>query len=377
MILNMYESAVAVAGLYLLIPAAAILTSFWSGSFIDRFDKRRIMIGLDVIRAVFVAIIPLFTSLGLIYLFVFLINMASSFFHPTATTYITKLVPEKRRKRFNSLHNLMSSGAFVIGPAIAGALVFVGSPDLAIYMNALSFLLSALVLSLLPGMDDDVNGVDRLSVRMIKEDWKAVIAFSRKAVYVMAVYALFEIVMVFTAALDSTEVVFTRRVLGLSESSYGILVSVAGVGFIAGSICVTLFVSILPLRYLIGTGTLMTATGYVIYALSNSFLGGSIGVFVLSFALAGANTGFITFYQNNLPIEIMGRIVSTVSVFQSIFQIVLIVAIGSIVEIISVQFAVVTGSFLMLFMAIVLISLTAMPAKSKYFRDSNIATQGH
>ncbi len=377
MILNMYDSAAAVAGLYLLKPAASILTSFWSGSFIDRFDKRRIMIGLDVIRAVFVAIIPFFSSLGLIYLFVFLINMASSFFHPTATTYITKLVPEERRKRFNSLHNLMSSGAFVIGPAIAGALVFVGSPGLAIFMNAISFLLSGLILSLLPGTDDDVIRGDRLSFNMIKEDWSAVIAFSRKAVYIMAVYTLFEIVMVFTAALDSTEVVFTRRVLGLSESSYGVLVSIAGVGFIAGSICVTLFVSIIPLRHLIGTGGFMTATGYLIYSLSNSFIGGSIGVFVLSFALACANTGFITFYQNNLPIEIMGRIVSTVSVFQSIFQIVLIVAIGLVVEIISVQFAVITGSFLMLTVAIVLIWLTAIPAKSKYFRDSSIVTHVH
>ncbi len=376
MILNVYGSAAAVAGLYMLKPLASMLTSFWSGSVIDRFDKRRIMILLDLIRAVLVAIIPFFSSILLIYLCVLLVNMASSFFHPTATTYITKLVPVERRKRFNSLHNLMSSGAFVIGPAIAGTLVFFGSAELAIYMNALSFLLSGLIVAFLPGMDTEgFAASERLDLQVIKEDWKAVISFSKKAAYVMGVYALFEITMVFTAALDSTEVVFTRRVLGISEGAYGVLVSIAGIGFIAGSLFVTILAYKIPLRHLIGIGTLMTATGYLIYAFSTSFIGGSVGFFILSFALAGANTGFITFYQKNLPIGIMGRVVSIVSMFQSIFQILLIIVIGLVVEVFTVQTAVISGSLLMMMIAIMLVWLTTLPAKTKYFTESKLVSE--
>ncbi|WP_425589739.1 MFS transporter [Pseudalkalibacillus berkeleyi] len=370
MILNMTGSAAAVAGLYMLKPLASMCTSFWSGSVIDRFNKRRIMIILDVIRAMLVASIPFFSSLFIIYVIVFLINMASSFFEPTATTYITKLIPPERRKRFNSLHNLMTSGAFVIGPAIAGALVFIGSAALAIYMNALSFMLSAFVLYFLPSMDmENTTSKDNLSFKMLKEDWGVVLAYSKKAVYVMGVYALFEFALLFTAALDSTEVVFTRRVLGLSEESYGVLVSIAGVGFILGSAFVTIFVYKLKLQHLIGIGTSMTAIGYLIYALSSGFIGGSIGVFVLSFALACAHTGFITFYQNNLPVEIMGRIVSVVSVFNAILTMMFILLISMLVEIIHVKAAVITGSVLMLVVSLVLLTMTLLPRGFTYFKE--------
>lgn len=55
-------------------------------------------------------------------------------------------------------------------------------------------------------------------------------------------------------------------------------------------------------------GSLVTALGYLIFTSSFSFLIAAIGCFVLSFATAFANTGFYTFYQNNIPSESMGRI---------------------------------------------------------------------
>ena len=55
-------------------------------------------------------------------------------------------------------------------------------------------------------------------------------------------------------------------------------------------------------------GSLVTALGYLIFTSSFSFLIVAIGCFVLSFATAFANTGFYTFYQNNIPSESMGRI---------------------------------------------------------------------
>ncbi len=370
MILNMTGSAAAVAGLYMLKPLASMCTSFWSGSIIDRFNKRRIMITLDIVRALLVAIIPFIGSLPLIYVCVFLINMGSSFYFPTSTTYITKLVPKERRKRFNSLHNLISSGSFVIGPAIAGALVYVGSVSLAINMNAFSFLLSALVLFFLPSIEEErASTMEDLSFKMLREDWAVVLSFSKNAAYVMGVYALFEAAMLFTAALDSTEVVFTRRVLGLSEGSYGVLVSIAGVGFILGSVFVTVLTNRWKLKHMIGIGTTMTAVGYLIYSLSSTFLGGSIGVFVLSFALACAHTGFITFYQNNLPVEIMGRVVSVVKVFESVLTMAFILLIGMTVELINVKIAVFSGSVLMLLVSLALLSMTLLPTGHAYYEE--------
>jgi len=153
MVLNMTNSPTAVAGLYILKPIAEILTSFWSGSVIDRLNKRLIMIVLDLLRALLVGMILFVHSIWSIYILVLIIHIASSVFTPTSTTYMTKLIPPNHRKRFNSLQNVMTSGAFLLGPGIAGLLFIVGSPIIAIYLNALSFFISAVILFFLPNLD--------------------------------------------------------------------------------------------------------------------------------------------------------------------------------------------------------------------------------
>ena len=58
-----------------------------------------------------------------------------------------------------------------------------------------------------------------------------------------------------------------------------------------------------------GMGSLITAVGYMILHLLIPFYSICRG-FVLSFATAFSNTGFYTFYQNNIPVDVMGRVVS-------------------------------------------------------------------
>ena len=63
LVIHMTGSPVAVVGLWIMGPIAAILTKFWSGSIIDRVNKRRLMIATDIIRALFIAVIPFLSSI--------------------------------------------------------------------------------------------------------------------------------------------------------------------------------------------------------------------------------------------------------------------------------------------------------------------------
>lgn len=372
MVLNMTNSPAAVAGLYIIRPIAAMMTTFWSGSIIDRFSKRQIMIILDILRAVFVAIIPALDSIWSIYALVLLINMASSFFEPTSTTYITKLIPENQRKKFNSLRSLISSGAFLLGPALAGLLFIIGNPIFAIYVNSISFFVSALIICFLPkleneGMDVTEKGV---SFKVLQKDWKVVLDYVKKEKYVIIVYTLFNGAMVIAMSLDSQEVVFTRQVLNLSESSYGVLVSIAGAGVLVGSLTNSIIVKWLSTRFLIGFGTMLVACGYLIYSLSTTFLGGAIGFFVLAFFLAFANTGFWTFYQNNVPVDMMGRVGSVFGMFQAFLQVGCTLAIGFTGDFISVKYVVIFGSSTMLVLSLFLLTVSLMSSKVRYYDDS-------
>ena len=120
MVFDKTGSALAVAGLYMIKPFAHMLMGFWSGSVIDRVATKHLMIVIDVVRASLILLIPFLDSLWSIYALVLFIQMASVMFEPASFTYMTLLLPEHNRKRFNALLSFVHSGAFIMGPALAG-----------------------------------------------------------------------------------------------------------------------------------------------------------------------------------------------------------------------------------------------------------------
>lgn len=341
-------SALAVAGLYLMHPAAALLTNLWGGTLIDRMNKRTILVALDVFRAVLIGALPFFTSLPAIYLLVFLVGMGSSIFQPASTTYITMLLDPSQRKRFNSFRSLMDSGAFLIGPAVAGLLFLIGTPSFALYINAAALLISALLTLLLPNLEKGHPVSEPFAIGLLLVDWQIVKEFSRQNLNVMAVYFVFSSFLVMTAALDSLEAAFSITVLGLSEQQYGLLVSLAGLGIIAGSIVVWIGADQFSAAFLMASGAVLTAVGYLIYAVSTGFEGAASGFLVLAFFLAFANTGFQTYIQDNIPVAVMGRVISVYGLLEAVFLIVLTVLAGAAADLFSIRLVIICGSMGML-----------------------------
>jgi sugar phosphate permease len=378
LVLDLTKSPASIAGLYMIRPIASIFTSFWSGSIIDRFDQRKMMIVLDIIRALLVAVIPFLSSIWQIYAFVFFINIASSIFNPTSTVYITRLIPQHQRKQFNSFQSLIHSGSFLIGPALAGVLLLVWTVETAIFINAVSFLLSGLLTLFLPSFMAEKSETSKasLSVRTLIEDWKTVIGFCYKAPYIILFYTLFQFAMVLTMALDSQEVSFIRQVLNLSKTDYGLLVSIAGAGYGAGAICNSMFVKYLSTKLLIGVGTLLVSVGYIIYSFSTSFLMVAVGFIVLAFFLAFSNTGFMTFYQQNVPVDIMGRVSSVLGMFQSLLQIACTFALGVAAQLFSIQPVIIAGSCTMFVISIFLWVAVTLPSKVNFYDSQAAESKG-
>lgn len=374
-ILEKTGSPLAVAVLYILKPLATLCTNFWSGSVIDRLNKRNLMVTLNLVSAVFIATLSFLSSLWSIYLVVFLINIARSIFDPTSMTYITKLIPPKDRKRFNSLRSLIDSGGFLIGPAIAGLLFIIGTPIFAIYMNAIALLLSGLVTMMMPNLEKHIqfnSTNEKISFEVVKQDWTVVFNFSRRYAYIMFIYFLFGCVMVMATAIDSLEVAFAKEVLSLSDSEYSFLVSIAGAGIVMGAIINTMIATKSSTSLLIGLGSLFVSIGYIVYAFSTIFFMAAIGFFILSFSLAFANTGFHTFYQNNIPVDVMGRVGSIYGLIEAVLIILATTIAGVAAQLISIQYVVIVGTFVMLVISITLFLFNIRPSKAKLYSTASV-----
>ncbi|MEK5060758.1 hypothetical protein BK126_22875 [Paenibacillus sp. FSL H7-0326] len=373
LILNMTGSPAAVAGLWIIAPAASLLTKFWAGSLVDRYNQRQIMIITDLIRTVFVAALPLLPELWMIYACLMINSMASSIFQPASMTYIVRLVPAAERKQFNAFQGLTTSGAFLVGPAIAGVLLIYMKPDIAIYINAASFLISAFLLSLLPKLPIEVQEGEaagqRITYRMIAADWSGVMKFSRSNAYVIFVYSLFHFILLLGMALDSQEVVFIRSTLKMSELEYGLIVSLTGAGSVAGAFLNSILAKWIPVKHMLGGGMLLVSAGYLIFSISNSFVWAAAGFILLGFFSSFSNTGLATFYQNNVPAAMMGRVTSIFGLMVSLLQIAAIITFGVIAELVSLRYVYFTVSIVLVLLSLLLWLISLQHSRGGYFDE--------
>lgn len=367
---QMTGSAAAVAGLWIVGPIVNILTKFWTGSFIDYRSKKSVIIFTYLLRAGFIALIPLASNVLVIYVILVFLSIAKSFFGPSSVTYITMLVPTGKRKRFNSIHSFTSSGAFVIGPSIGGLLILSGTVEATLWINALFFILSALLVVQLPKLEDiDRASIPSLTVSQVISDFKVVSDFIVQNKYITCIYLGFTAVLIFSFAMDAQEVVFTQQVVGLSELDYSLLISLTGIGSVSGGLLLSVFSDKISIRSMMVYGLILTAIGYVVYALSWSFLSVMIGFLILGFFIVFMNAGLSTFYQNNIPVALMGRITSIFQLFQSTLQIVFLLGVGLLADFISLRITIVALAVIMLAGAVVLAFFVMKPGKAEFFEE--------
>ncbi|MDJ0332701.1 MFS transporter [Planococcus sp. S3-L1] len=370
-ILNETGSPLAIAWLYILGPIATICSNSWAGSLIDRINTRKFMIGLDISRAFCIALIPVLPSLFYVYVIVLIINIGSAMFEPTSMVYMTKLIPEKDRQRFNALRSFINSCGTLIGPAIAGLLFWMGTPYTAIYVNSVALILSAFIIMLLPNLDSQTvsSEMEKLSWKLIKSDFKMVYKFSQTHTFILKVYLLFVGMTIFMTALDSLEAAFAKEVIGMSDTNYGFLLSIFGTGIILGSLINTIFSKQLAVNLLIGAGSVFTAVGYIALYSSHGFISAATGTFMIGFAITFANTGYLTFYQNNVPVKMMGRFSSLFSIVEAFFIIVLTVIIGLTAELTSIRPVGLIGSLTFLLLGISAFKIVMTKKRKVHFKE--------
>lgn len=167
-------SAFAVAGILIAKLVPALLFSSVTGVLVDRFDRRKVMIAADLVRAGLTLFLVSTSSLAVIYLVVVLMETASLFFWPARNSLLPYLVDEEDVTAANGLMyttqqasmllGLTASGAILAGfeaivrNLVASGLPIVGSfvglfapallgPRGGVVLNSLTFLFSAAVIA--------------------------------------------------------------------------------------------------------------------------------------------------------------------------------------------------------------------------------------
>jgi MFS family permease len=302
--------ATAVGGLLLAEVVPAFLAPVL-GAVADRMDRRRAMIQCELGQAVVYAVIAIWLPpyAGLL-LLVAAATLLSRTFSAASKGSIPALVQRDELMSANALMNTVFNLQVALGPALGGLLFAVSGSRLALTVDAVSFLVSALIMLTLPPIPPAGAGAEGGSLWAETREGLAYV-WREPLLRVLAV-SMFAFVMF--ASFDNIAVVFlVRGTLHGSSFAYGAAMSAFGLGMIAGAVGLVRRWSGVHPATIVSVGMVFTAAG-------NLMVGAApvIGPVIAFQALGGVGNGLglvgeDTLIQRHVPEQLLGRVFGAIA----------------------------------------------------------------
>jgi MFS family permease len=304
-----FESAWAI-GLVLMadvLPAMVLGPVF--GAAADRWSRRRCAVLADVVRALAFAGIAVVDGFEATLALALLAGVGTGLFTPSTLAALPSLVEKARLPAAASAYGAITDLGFIAGPGLAALILLVGTSDVILVVNAVTFAASAVLLAFLdfgevPRREGDANAGRSSLLREARDGLGATAAMpGLRLVLAASAAALF-----FGGVFNVGELLLARGELGAGDSGYSVLVTVYGVGFIAGSLAGSGGGPLPRLKQRYLAGLLLMAAGFLASGLAPS-LATALG----TFALAGFGNGLVLVYerlliQATVPDRLAGRV---------------------------------------------------------------------
>ncbi len=296
--------------------APFLLISLPAGVWLDRVHKLPVYVVGESAIALAAASVPLawwlgWLSMGWLYVVGFLLGAVHTVAGTAAQIVLTQVVARERLVEAHAKNALASSGAEVIGPGLAGALIKIFGAPLALLVNAVLLLGSALILK-------GIRVTERREQRPPGHFWKDLrvgLRFVLGQELLLTLGVLMAVWQMCHYAALTVQILFATRTLGLSEHAVGLCYMGMGVGTITGSMlgrrislrigpgpCLVVGYAICGAGWLLLAVAPANAWGVAAFALMlMAFTTGAVFIFINFLALRQAVT----------PGPLLGRMTST------------------------------------------------------------------
>jgi len=209
-----------------------VVVGLLAAPLVDRLPRREIMVAADAVRvAVFVAL-PFAGSALAIVLLALMAGIATSLFRPASYAGLPNLVDDRDLPEANGLLQTAENLTWAVGALLGGALVALSSPDAAYWLNAVSFLASALLLLRIRQTLEEARVPSEGHLRDLSAGFALVVA-SRPLLTVLVAWS---IVMLANAGTNVAEVFLAKDVFQAGDFGYGVLVATGAFGLVLGSL---------------------------------------------------------------------------------------------------------------------------------------------
>jgi MFS transporter, DHA3 family, macrolide efflux protein len=327
-VFRLTNSAMSVGLMLMATAAPSLLVGLFAGVLVDRYDRKRIMIAADLIRAVLVFLIPFLVPLSIVWLYVIvmLTSAIGQFFDPAQESVLPEVATEEELAAANSLMAISSFGATAIGFAASGLIASAADISWAFYLDAISFLFSASCIFLISIKPIQAEG--ETNAAMVIKNMKLGVRQLFDTPILRSLFLTSVPTLVAFGLSNALLLPFALRALKATEFEYGLQEGLTSLGFVAGSLLMASIFDRMREGAWIAVGFIGMALASIVYSFIHSIPLAIAIVTISGFFNAPSAIGRRTAVQRNTPREMRGRVNSVFFVSRDVLFLIGMAAAG-------------------------------------------------
>lgn len=283
------------------------------GVIIDRVDRAKAMITIDILRAIVLLFIANAKSFPFLIAFLFVLGCLDACFLPAKNAKLKEVPPPELLNDAVIYSSFIDQGAKIIGPALGGALLAILSVKVALYLNAATYLISAIIFCFLQKSSYKSSSEKNNFFAEFKDGLQV----ARKIPFL--VYgALVQFFVVFTLQIvDSQFVILLRNLPKADEAWVGYNLMVSGIGTVLATYFYVRRNKNLDVKFSMFLGLLLYGCSIIGISLWGKYFEHPAG-FLPFFLVWGASGAlifvkFIAYVQEKIPGQYSGRIIGSLA----------------------------------------------------------------
>lgn len=327
--------------------APGVFLALFAGFIIDKVNRKFLLIFLDIFRMASLVffIITIFIKpfeLIFIYPLAILMGLGNSLFWPTAQAFVQELVNKEEYFSANALLSASYQVGSILGSGLGGLIVYMYDPIVALCVNAIAYIISALFIYLAPFKKQLFTNNNQNIKKSVFKGFNFLI--SNKPVLMLGLTTILSDVAIW-GSLSVLTITISRSIFNAGTWGYSVMEGFYGVGALISTVIIMkVVISIGRVGSLI---IFYLVAGVVCYLVpfSTSVIIAGIAYFFMGLTNNSARIIIRTVFMERIPNKIMGRVQTIFGVYTRLMVITSSLLAGWIVESVDIERAMLFSSF--------------------------------
>ncbi len=339
------------------------------GVFVDRLDRKLVMIVSDVVRGLAVLTLLLVQrpdQLYILYIVSFVMATAGVFFNPARNAIIPGIVSEDNLLTANALMQANQIISVILGASIAGVIVGWLGPASAFVFDSFTFAFSAIAIATMTIPTVNSNS-GKTNGRVIWNQLVEGLLYIKRSSPLLHAIITTAVATFGFGAIMVLGIIYLDEILGMGAEGFGFLYAFQGLGVVIGGALIGRLASRVRTNRVVGGCMVLLGLSIIAFAVAPSYPLALVAVAIIGLSIVAARAALVTLTQLLVPNGKLGRVESAVTMVVGASTSASMALSGLFGDLIGVQ---------AVFMAAGGITIAAGVAASYTLREAQVASRG-